>query len=358
LVLIKWADQDRFPHKTGRGFGVSAVVAQLVEHHIGNMEVSGPNPDNGSRIARIQISSMEIELLVRKFCEHSKYIKGLSPETIKRCKRIVGFYSRFAHLKNIGDVTESNLRELFINGRIQRNWKSRTFIVYYHSLSAFFRWCIANRYMAKNPIAGIELPKMEKRLPTRLSKQDAMRLLEVVYNYPYDYKFLRFRNHAIFAMFMLAGLRRNELLNLRLSDVDTDNLTIFVSQGKGNRDRIIPMSYTLAETLKRYTEERRHLNKTCPQFFASLNRNLGFTSTGLKRLVEKMRASTQLDFTVHKLRHTFATLMIEGGCDIYSLSRMMGHSDIKTTTIYLSASAEHLRSQVSKHPLNDLVRMR
>ena len=70
--------------------------------------------------------------------------------------------------------------------------------------------------------------------------------------------------------------------------------------------------------------------------------------------MEQIRKSSKIVFTIHKLRHTFATLMLEGGCDIYSLSRMMGHSDIKTTTIYLSASAEHLRGQMTKHPLNDL----
>ena len=64
-----------------------------------------------------------------------------------------------------------------------------------------------------------------------------------------------------------------------------------------------------------------------------------------------IKSTSGVKFTIHGLRHTFATLMIEGGCDIYSLSKMMGHSDIKTTTIYLSASVEHLRDQMKKHPL-------
>jgi site-specific recombinase XerD len=72
-------------------------------------------------------------------------------------------------------------------------------------------------------------------------------------------------------------------------------------------------------------------------------------------LVIQMCKASKIKFTIHKLRHTFATLMLEGGCDIYSLSKMMGHTDIKTTTIYLAASAEHLRGQMMKHPLNDLV---
>ena len=209
--------------------------------------------------------------------------------------------------------------------------------------------------MEKNPIVDIEVPKLEKKLPVRLTKQSALRLLEVVYNYPYNNKFLRSRNHAIFATFIFAGLRKQELLNLKFADVDIENLTLFVRQGKGNKDRIVPISYTLAQSLKRYTDERKRLNKTCPEFFASLTLNRGYSNDGLKRLVAQMSEASGITFSVHKLRHTFATLMLEGGCDIYSLSRMMGHSDIKTTTIYLSASVQHLRGQITKHPLNDML---
>jgi site-specific recombinase XerD len=209
--------------------------------------------------------------------------------------------------------------------------------------------------MAKNPVLDIEIPKVERKLPSRLTKQDAMKLLEVVYNYPYGGRFLRCRNHAIFATFIYAGLRKQELLNLKLTDIDLENLTIFVRQGKGAKDRFIPMNYTLAQTLSRYLKERKRLGRTNPEFFSSIRGNIGFTDNGLKKLIEQIRDASGIYFSAHKLRHTFATLMMEGGCDVYSLSRMMGHSDIKTTTIYLSASAEHLREQVVKHPLGNLL---
>ena len=208
--------------------------------------------------------------------------------------------------------------------------------------------------MEKNFAEGLETPKVEKRLPPKLTKQDALKLLEVVYNYPYDFKYLRYRNHAIFSTFLFAGLRKHELLNLKYTDVDIENLTFFVRQGKGAKDRVVPMSYTLAQTLKKYLDERRRLKKTCPEFFTSLNRDMGLTNMGIRNLVVKIKATSKINFTIHKLRHTFATLMLEGGCDIFSLSKMMGHSDIKTTTIYLAASAEHLRGQMNKHPLNDI----
>ncbi len=298
---------------------------------------------------------MDIDILVLKFYDYSLYVKGYTPSTVARYKVAINLFLRIANISKIEEVTDKNVKEFLYYGRTERNWKSNSLITFYMSLSVFFKWCIKEGYMGKDPTLDIELPKLEKRLPPKMTKQDTLKLLEIVYNYPYDYKFLRYRNHAIFSMFVFAGLRKEELLKLKCTDVDIENLSIFVSQGKGSKDRIIPMSFTLAQTLKRYALDRKRLNKTCPEFFTSLNRNCGYTNSGLKRLAVQIREASGLKFTIHKLRHTFATLMLEGGCDIFSLSKMMGHSDIKTTTIYLAASAEHLRSQMTKHPLNDLM---
>ncbi len=298
---------------------------------------------------------MDIQILANKFYDHSKYFRGYSPDTIKRYKQSINTFCKFSKITDISQVTENNVRELFFYGRTERNWCPNTFRCFYKSLSVFFKWCLQNKYIAFNPIADMEVPKIEKRIPSKLTKQDATRLLEVIYNYPYEFKFLRFRNHAMFATFLFAGLRKKELIKLKLTDVDLENLSIFVNQGKGSKDRIIPMSYTLAQSLKRYLDERKRLNKTCPELFCSLNRNMGFTDNGLKHLMTNIRKTFKVKFTIHKLRHTFATLMLEGGCDIFSLSKMMGHDNIKTTTLYLASSPEHLRNQMTKHPLNDLI---
>lgn len=297
---------------------------------------------------------MLITLLGQRFYDYSKHIKGYAPATIKRYRQVILYYANFAQITEIEQVTKDNTRNLFYYGRTSQKWSSNTFICYHKSLMVFFRWCVKEGFMNFNPMDDIEVPKLERRLPSKLNKQDAMRLLEVVYNFPYDYKFLRYRNHAIFAMFIMAGIRKKELLNLNFADVEIDNMTIFIRQGKGSKDRAIPMNYKLAEILTTYVEERSRLKKTCPEFFTSLNRNSKFTDTGLKRLVQKIITASGIKFTIHKLRHTFATLMMEGGCDIYSLAKMMGHNDIKTTTIYLAADIEHLRSQITKHPLNNL----
>ncbi len=299
---------------------------------------------------------MDVKILLDNFCDYSLSIRGYSKDTVRRYKYVINFYRKYAQINDIGQVSDDNVRTLFYHGRTERKWSVNTFIVYHKTLLVFFRWCIKNGFLEKNPILDIEVPKMEKRLPTKLSKQTAFQLLEVVYNYPYEYSFLRYRNHAIFSTFIFAGLRKQELLNLKFADIDLENLTLFIRQGKGGKDRIVPISYVLAQSLKKYVEERKRLNKTNPEFFSSLRNNRGFTENGLKKLVEQVIKTSKIIFTVHKLRHTFATLMLEGGCDIYSLSKMMGHSDIKTTTIYLAASAEHLRLQMTKHPLNEFIR--
>ncbi len=297
---------------------------------------------------------MNIQILAEKFCDYSTYIRGYSPQTIRRYRGGIRYFCKFAGITEIEEVTQDNVREYFYYGRTERSWTPNGFITYHKTLMVFFRWCMEQKFITFNPMIDIELPKLHKKIPPKLTKQDALKLLEIVYNYPYKYKFQRYRNHAIFSTFLFTGLRRKELLTLKYTDVDLQNFSLFVNQGKGGKDRILPISFTLAESLNRYLIERKRLKKTCPEFFVSLNRDMGFTDSGLKRLVERFKRSTQIPFTIHKLRHTFATLMLEGGCDIYSLSKMMGHSDIKTTTIYLAASAEHLRSQMTKHPLNTI----
>jgi site-specific recombinase XerD len=305
-------------------------------------------------VERVYEQLMEIKNIAPKFYDYSIHIKGYSKQTVRRYKYVIDLYCKISEVTELEKVSEADVRALLFHGRAERKWSANTAIIFHKSLFVFFRWCIVQGYIATNPVANIEKPKLEQKLPKKFTKQDALRLLDIVYNYPYEVNFQRYRNHAIFSMFIFAGLRRNELINLKFADVDTENFTIFISQGKGKKDRFVPISTALSQILNKYLEERKKRGVFCPEFFASVN-NTGLSEHGLKHIVDILKKVSDLKFSVHKLRHTFATLMLEGGCDIYSLSKMMGHSDIKTTTIYLAASSEHLRLQMVKHPLNELM---
>jgi site-specific recombinase XerD len=295
---------------------------------------------------------MQIQLAAQQFCDHSIYFRGFSKQTIARYRQAINYYCNFSGFTELEQITNKSIREMFLNGRLERRWKPATFISCQKSLSVFFKWCIAQTFMSENPIADLESPRLERRLPRGLSKEQAFRLLEAVYNYPYTNDYIRLRNHAIFSMFLFAGLRKQEILQLRYTDVDLATMTVFINNSKGNKDRVIPINASLAASLSKYLTERKKRKKTCVEFFTSSLKNRGLSEKTLLRMIDLARVASGLSFSAHKLRHTFATLMVQGGCDIYSLSKMMGHEDIRTTTLYLSASTEHLRSQIFKHPLN------
>lgn len=297
---------------------------------------------------------MTIDTLLEDFCLYAKHIKGLTDSTVKRYKENITNYQRTVQITDISQVNRHNVQTFFFEGRIHRQWKPATYRTYYMSLLVFFRWCKDNDHLQENYVKGLEMPKMERTIAKKLTKQEVYKLLEYVYNYPYIHSFLKYRNHAIFSMFIFTGLRKNELLKLPFANVDLENRSLFV-RGKGEKERIIPLNDTLVKSLKRYVKERRKLEKTCPEFFVSSNRNMGYTQSGLRRLVDLMKKATGIHFKIHELRHTFATLMLEGGCDIFTLATLMGHSDIKTTQRYLMATAEHTRMQITKHPLNDVL---
>jgi len=298
---------------------------------------------------------MNILKLFKEFCHYKLTIENYQKSTIRGYKLTIDLFIRvLPHIKNIEDVTVSDVEKFFMWGKIQRKWLPNTFLGNRKRLKVFFDWAVKKKLIRDNPINEIPKPRLEHKLPRSLSKKDAITVLEAARSVPYANRFLSYRNHAIIAVMLYAGLRRQEVCNLNFSDVDIEHEMISIRQGKGSKDRVIPVPESLRVILDKYIKERERTYKIAPAFFLSSQLDKGLSTHMLRKLNRKLRAFTKIEFTLHGLRHTFATMMIEGGCDIYALSKMMGHSDISTTTIYLSATVEHLRKQVEKHPLNYL----
>lgn len=302
---------------------------------------------------RVTKYPMQIDDYFDQFCEYQSTIKNYQIDTIKSYRASWRMFRLLCPVPVvIEDVTPSIAEQFFYIGRTTRHWKPITFVTYHKGLNVFYKWALKNRLVETNPFEHIEKPRLEKKLPTKLTKNEAKNLLETVKHMWPENAFLTARNYAIFSMFIYCGLRKGELLRLKVVDVDIVNLIISIHQGKGNKDRVVPMPMQLRPILQDYMRERARMNKTSEYFYVSLQYDQNFGMDGFKHLVDNVKKASGIKFYPHMLRHTFATLMLEGGCDIYALSKMMGHNDIKTTTIYLSASVEHLRSQIGKHPLS------
>lgn len=290
-------------------------------------------------------------LIVQQFLHECEHLRGYTPATIKNYKVILGAFLKHAQIPSIKEITTDTVRSFVLYGRADCRWKPGTTHTYVKKLRVFFKWCVQRELLSINPASDIDLPKQPASLPKDLTAEQAARILETVYNYPYSNDYLRYRNHAIFATYIFAGLRKSELLNLRMMDVNIEGKTIFINQGKGRKDRLVPMNFTLVQSLEQYVGERKHAGMTAPQFFVSSIKNCAMTGDGLKHILDQIKAASGIEFTIHQLRHTFATLMVEGGCDVISISKMLGHSKIETTMIYTQARASHLREEIGKHPL-------
>jgi site-specific recombinase XerD len=294
---------------------------------------------------------MTFQDIVVEYCQYIRVLKGYSSMTVTRYHKGLSLVIKMCQIKYLKELDVPMLERFFYAGRLERKWNAGTYLSYHSLLKTFFNWCINRGLVNKNPMHEVGVPKQPKRIPKNLSMKQALHIMHVARNYPHGTALLRARNVAIMATFIFTGIRRKELLNLSLEDLNLERGYIVVRQGKGSKDRIIPIGAKLSSILRNYLRARKSKHYTCPTFFVSLRRNLPLMQAGLDWLIKSIRQASGIKFHPHMFRHTFATMMIEGGCDIYSLSKLMGHTDITTTTIYLSASNEHLMQQIGKHPM-------
>jgi len=295
---------------------------------------------------------LHINQIHDRFCQYSLAFKGNTPRTIKWFKDDFKWFQKFANIERIEQLDKQLIESWIYKGKLEKNWSAKTIRNRLQSLNIFLGWCLQEELIKENPCKKIPKPKVPKSLPKYLTRDQTNRLLDWTRSYHYHYSFERSRAVAIISIFIFTGIRKAELLNLKLADVDLENKSLFVRLGKCGKDRIIPLHHSLIETLADYLKERDKRKKYCPYFFTSLRDDERISETAIRRLVVKLNKKSGIHFYPHLLRHTFATLMLEGGCNLYALSQMMGHSDIKTTTIYLGASKAHLEEQMGMHPIS------
>ena len=294
----------------------------------------------------------DILKLHQRFCDFSLAFKGNTPRAISWFQQCIMPLLRFSEASRIEELNRHVIEDWIMKGKLERKWSAKTIRNMLQGVSIFFDWCVKEGYIQENPTKDIPRPRLPKQIPKHLNKNDALTLLDWARNFPYHYQFEKKRAVAIIATFIFTGVRLQELKNLQIEDIDLLHRTLLVKGGKGQKDRIIPINYQLIQILEEYLKDRNRMKKACPYFFTAMRQDSKMSDMVIKRLVEKLRERSGIHFYPHLLRHTFATLMLEGGCDLFSLSKMMGHSDIKTTTIYLSATTAHLQEQILKHPLS------
>lgn len=223
------------------------------------------------------------------------------------------------------------------------------------SIRIFFKYLTSKAHiLSENPAQNLETPKQGKRMPKYLSLEESQKLLNVADNEDN-------RNHerdfAITTLFLNCGLRLSELVGINISDIEFDECKMVVI-GKGNKERTIYLNKACMKAISEYLNNARPIAN-----IKSNSRNALFLSERRERIskrtvqliIEKELRATGLDtkkYSVHKLRHTAATLMYQyGKVDIRALQELLGHESISTTEIYTHVSNEQVRSAVENNPL-------
>lgn len=185
-----------------------------------------------------------------------------------------------------------------------------------------------------------KLPSIPKknRLPLVLSQSECKRLISTP---------LKYRDRYLIAFMYSSGLRINEVSNLKLADIDTDRMQIRVVQSKGNKDRYIPLSKYIAQSLPKYLE----MHNPKVYLFNSCN-DKQFTVRGIQRVFKDTvkKSGIQKHATSHTLRHSYATHLLESGVDLITIKNVLGHEDIKTTMIYMHVAQP--KPSTFKNPLD------
>lgn len=220
----------------------------------------------------------------------------------------------------------------------------------------FFNWCFREELIEKNPVARLEFPKVEKKVTPAFADEQAQTMLDSL-DLSTEWGF---RNYIILLLLFDTGLRRAEVASLRVEDVQANYVRV---SGKGRKERRVGISPELSTLLWKYINKYRHpRNPDEPMLFLSIGRatkGLPLGRGGLNSLMQRLKEMTGIDdvrLSAHTFRHTFAKMYLEEGGDLFSLSRELGHSDIKTTQRYLEDfSSDNARKHHNEFsPLNRL----
>jgi site-specific recombinase XerD len=206
------------------------------------------------------------------------------------------------------------------------------------ALSSLFRYACANGYVARNPVDSVARPKRERRLPAWVTPEDIRRLEAATRGA---------RERAVLLTLALTGVRKAELIGLNLTDLDEQMRTLRV-RGKGAKERLVAVPPILRDAIQTYLRIRPE--STCPAVFVNNARNR-LCPGGVQRMMERWLRDSGLSgrgYTIHSLRHSFATLLVRNGTDLRTVQELLGHNDLSSTARYLHSDLTSKAAAVDK----------
>jgi integrase/recombinase XerC len=292
--------------------------------------------------------------LISKFINYLRIVKQYSGHTVTNYQRDLNLFSIFILNNNLNfvDLSLMDARKYLVFLE-NRKFKKRSIARKISSVRSFCKYLNYLNITKRNPFLLLATPKISKRLPNILSKDEMQDFLNMV---PIQSS-LEFRNRTICELLYSSGIRIAECVGINLEDIDMNENEILI-RGKGSKERIVIFGKTVNEFLNKYLVTIRPLLKKSNTNAVFLNKNGTRVSVrSLQRIIKKLVGKTSLNTTLtpHIFRHSFATDLLNGGADLKTVQELLGHASLSTTQIYTHLTETQLKKVYQQaHPLGDL----
>jgi site-specific recombinase XerD len=294
-------------------------------------------------------ASSKKDPLVEEFLHYLANERNASPRTLKAYRQALTAFGA-ENKTSWKKCTADDFRDYLF--AIMKRGQARSYVrLQFSAFRTFYQFLAARKRLRRNPVREVQLPKIEKKLPLVLTRQQVEDLLAAPMR---EMKkraapiWMPLRDVAIMELFYSSGLRLSELAGLDVADVDlyTESVRVF---GKGRKERVCPVGLPALEAISRYrAAANAHAG---PLFINKARRRMSGRSVWLvlKRYVH--HTSIPISISPHKLRHSFATHMLDRGADLRSVQALLGHASLSTTQIYTHVTVERLKkAYADAHP--------
>lgn len=290
---------------------------------------------------------------INNFIEYLKYQRNYSDFTCNNYKKDLNEYNSFIlsnkiNYKNM-DYNEAKEYVIYLN---KKNDAKSTISRKLSSLRTFYKYLVLNNKAESNPFLLVSSPKKEKRIPKFINYNN----MEEILNVPNIKTKEGQRERVILEVLYASGVRVSELVNIKLKDIDFSNKNILIL-GKGSKERLVSFGDYALEYINLYLKEGRNLllDGVKSDYLIVGKKSEKLTTRRVEQIIDDIikRTSIKLNITPHMFRHTFATHLLDNGCDLLVVQELLGHASLSSTEIYTHVSNEHLREVYLKcHPRN------
>ncbi|MDX9714793.1 MAG: site-specific tyrosine recombinase XerD [Dissulfurispiraceae bacterium] len=287
-------------------------------------------------------------ILLNDFASYLSVERGLSKNTVSSyLQDLRGFAGFISHKRSSLSLFQKSDAVAYVSAMLDSGYSGASIARFISSIRVYARFLVTTKNLPEDPTETLRTPKKWDRLPKALSVDDIVKLLSV------NFKSAVFvRDAAMLELMYSSGLRVSEVLNLKFNDINFDAGFLRVV-GKGSKERVVPINSRAVAGIKRYMEELRPqlLKGRQSHYLFITSRAKPMTRQRFWQALKKFGAAASLEISPHTIRHSFATHLLEGGADLRSVQKMLGHSDIATTQIYTRVTGDRLKKQhIDYHP--------